>query len=187
MSTVCRIGVKYIAEKMDEQQQRLDQALTASVQANPKAGMQGQPLPYQLRSDAFVTGIILICFVLFSYSLKNGKKYVLQRIKALFQYVFTLTIISCVLSGLYIYEYISETDFMLIRSVSNGLMLGIYIGMSLFYISFKWVAYQFVNWIFFDKERNNYWIQTSFDLVSGISFLLFPLMLLIIYFNLLFH
>ena len=31
MSTVCRIGVKYIAEKMDEQQQRLDQALTASV------------------------------------------------------------------------------------------------------------------------------------------------------------
>ena len=86
MSTVCRIGVKYIAEKMDEQQQRLDQALTASVQANPKAGMQGQPLPYQLRSDAFVTGIILICFVLFSYSLKNGKKYVLQRIKALFQY-----------------------------------------------------------------------------------------------------
>ena len=37
MSTVCRIGVKYIAEKMDEQQQRLDQALTASVQANPKA------------------------------------------------------------------------------------------------------------------------------------------------------
>ena len=137
----------------------------------------------------------------FSYSLKNGKKYVLQRIKALFQYkerfslfddattssnryVFTLTIISCVLSGLYIYEYISETDFMLIRSVSNGLMLGIYIGMSLFYISFKWVAYQFVNWIFFDKERNNYWIQTYFDLVSGISFLLFPVMLLIIYFNL---
>ena len=42
MSTVCRIGVKYIAEKMDEQQQRLDQALTASVQANPKAG-HGQP------------------------------------------------------------------------------------------------------------------------------------------------
>ena len=37
MSTVCRIGVKYIAEKMDEQQQRLDQALTASVQANPTA------------------------------------------------------------------------------------------------------------------------------------------------------
>lgn len=201
MSTVCRIGVKYIAEKMDEQQQRLDQALIASVQANPKAGMQGQPLPYQLRSDAFVTGIILICFVLFSYSLKNGKKYVLQRIKALFQYkerfslfddattssnryVFTLTIICCVLSGLYIYEYISETDFMLIRSVSNGLMLGIYIGMSLFYISFKWMAYQFVNWIFFDKERNNYWIQTYFDLVSGISFLLFPVMLLIIYFNL---
>ena len=202
MSTVCRIGVKYIAEKMDEQQQRLDQALTASVQANPKAGMQGQPLPYQLRSDAFVTGIILICFVLFSYSLKNGKKYVLQRIKALFQYkerfslfddattssnryVFTLTIISCVLSGLYIYEYISETDFMLIRSVSNGLMLGIYIGMSLFYISFKWVAYQFCQLeFFFDKERNNYWIQTYFDLVSGISFLLFPVMLLIIYFNL---
>lgn len=37
---------------------------------------------------------------------------------------------------------------------------------------------------FFDKERNNYWIQTYFDLVSGISFLLFPVMLLIIYFNL---
>lgn len=170
MSSVCRIGIKYIAEKMDEQQQRLDQALTASIQANPKAGMQGQPLPYQLRSDAFVTGIILVCFILFSYSLKNGKKYVLQRIKALFQYkerfslfddtaisnnryAFTLTVISCILSGLYIYEYISETNFMLIHSASNALMLGIYIGISLFYISFKWAIYQFVNWIFLTKKE----------------------------------
>ena len=40
------------------------------------------------------------------------------------------------------------------------------------------------DWIFFDKERNKYWIQTYFDLVSGASFLLFPVVLLIIYFNL---
>lgn len=201
MSNVCQIGIKYMAEKTDEQHQQLDQALIASIQTEQKAGMQGQPLPYQLRSDASVTGIILICFILFSYSLKNGKKYVLQRIKALFQYkervslfdeasassnryAFTLTLITTTLAGLYIYEYTSETNLMLMRLVTNELLLGIYIGAALLYITVKWAAYEFVNWIFFDKERNKYWIQTYFDLISGASFLLFPVVLLIIYFNL---
>ena len=57
MSNVCRIGIKYMAEKTDEQQQQLDHALVMSIQADHKAGMQGQPLPYQLRSDAVVTSI----------------------------------------------------------------------------------------------------------------------------------
>lgn len=63
MSNVCRIGIKYMAEKMDEQQQQLDHALVMSIQADHKAGMQGQPLPYQLRSDAVVTSIVLVCFI----------------------------------------------------------------------------------------------------------------------------
>lgn len=201
MSNVCRIGIKYMAEKTDEQQQQLDHALAMSIQADHKAGMQGQPLPYQLRSDAVVTSIVLVCFILFSYALKHGKKYVVQRIKSLFQYkertslfdeasassnryTFTLTLITTTLAGLYIYEYISETNPILIKSVTNELLLGIYIGAALLYITFKGVVYEFVNWIFFDKERNKYWIQTYFDLVSGASFLLFPVVLLIIYFNL---
>lgn len=201
MSDVCRIGIKYMAEKADKQQQQLDHALVMNIRADQKAGMQGQPLPYQLRSDVFVTGIILVCFILFSYALKNGKKYVIQRIKELFQYkerislfdeasassnryAFTLTFITAILSGMYIYEYVSETNLPLIHLATHELLLGIYIGATLLYIAFKGAAYEFINWIFFDKERNKYWIQTYFNLVSGVSFLLFPVVLLIIYFNL---
>lgn len=205
MSNVCRTGVKYLTEKMHEHEQQLDHALTTSIEAtNRVAGMQGQTLPYQLRSDAFVTSIILLCFVLLSYSLRNGKKYILQRIKDLFQhkervslfdeastsgnrYTFTLTVITSILSGLYIYEYISETNPTLLHFVSHSLTLSIYIGITLFYITSKWLSYQFINWIFFDKDRNNYWLQTYFNLVSGLSFLLFPIMLFIIYFNLSLH
>ncbi len=73
---------------------------------------------------------------------------------------------------------------MLIRSVSNGLMLGIYIGMSLFTsASNGWLISLSIGF-FLTKKEIITGPQTYFDLVSGISFLLFPVMLLIIYFNL---
>lgn len=48
---------------------------------------------------------------------------------------------------------------------------------------FKWGSYNFVNWVFFEKEQSKAWIQTYFDLLSAQCFLLLPIILFIIYFR----
>ncbi|MZU51428.1 DUF4271 domain-containing protein, partial [Escherichia coli] len=44
--------------------------------------------------------------------------------------------------------------------------------------------YSFVNWIFFNKTRNIIWLESYFNVVIGAGFLLFPIVLLIVYFDL---
>ena len=82
----CHMGMEYINLLMQNHQQALDAALMRSVQLANGAGMQGEPLPYMLRSDAVVSCLIVLCFVLYAYSFSRGKKFILQRLKNLFQY-----------------------------------------------------------------------------------------------------
>ena len=201
MNDVCRTGFREIQQLEQEQQARLDSALIRSMQPDREAGMQGEPLPYLLRSDWLVTLCLFLCFLLYSYALRNGKKYLAQRFRNFFQhkqrgslfdepvgsevrYTLTMGGVTCILGGFCLYDYFSDNSSLLFQIVPHSLLLGIYVTTIFLLVSFKWISYSFINWIFFDKERNNYWIQTYFDLVSGISFLLFPVMLLIIYFNL---
>ena len=54
MNDVCRTGFREIQQLEQEQQARLDSALIRSMQPDREAGMQGEPLPYLLRSDWLV-------------------------------------------------------------------------------------------------------------------------------------
>ena len=58
----CHMGMEYINLLMQNHQQALDAALMRSVQLANGAGMQGEPLPYMLRSDAKLPNELLgIC------------------------------------------------------------------------------------------------------------------------------
>ncbi len=81
MNDVCRTGFREIQQLEQEQQARLDSALIRSMQPDREAGMQGEPLPYLLRSDWLVTLCLFLCFLLYSYALRNGKKYLAQRFR----------------------------------------------------------------------------------------------------------
>ena len=66
MNDVCRTGFREIQQLEQEQQARLDSALTRSMQPDREAGMQGEPLPYQLSSDWLVKICLLKCYLLYS-------------------------------------------------------------------------------------------------------------------------
>ena len=76
----CHMGMEYINLLMQNHQQALDAAFMRSVQLANGTGMQGEPLPYMLRSDAVVSCLIVLCFVLYAYSFSRGKKFILQRL-----------------------------------------------------------------------------------------------------------
>lgn len=187
------------ASPLPKQQQ--DGTLLQSQQEAPPSGMAGEPMPYTMSSDWLITCILFFCFLLFSYTMKNGKKYIFQHFKHLFihkeraslfdeasssdsRYIAALNGISCILTGVCLFYYFSYHSPQLIQVVPHLLLLGIYVFSTLFYLLFKVGMYSFTNWIFFKKEQQRNWLQIYFDLWSGLCFFLFPLVLLAIYFNL---
>ena len=198
MSNQSRIGIKFIDTQMQKQQQELQAALQKSIQVSQKTGMQGEPLPYTLCSDNIINGTVILCFLFLTYALKNCKKYLAQHIKSLFahkeraslfdeivnttsRYIFTLILVTSISSGIYLFNYFIHTNVLLNKIVPHGIALGIYISIILLYIGIKWSMYRFIDWIFFDKEKHKTWIQFYFNTTGGISLLLFPAVLLIIY------
>lgn len=204
MNKFCHIGFSQIQELYNQHVEQIDSALQHCKETPCTSGMAGEPIPYQLRNDFAVTGIVFLCFFLAVYALKNGKKYLYQHIKSFFRhkeraglfddtsnfnirYTLSLGGISCISAGLFVYDFFSKTDPFLFQIVSHYAILFIYIFCVLLTVTGKALLYQFINWIFFDKEKNKAWISAYFDLLSGISLVLFPLSLLVVYFNLDFH
>lgn len=202
MNETCHPGVTYILQLHAEEQSRLDTALTQSTWHVAKEdGMRGIRLPYQLRSDWMVTSVLFLCFILVSYVLAHGKKHLEQQFKnfvlskeraSLFddttasdvRYTLVLILQTCILSGFCVYDYFSDHDLILFRTVPHYLLLSIYISYVILFFVGKWFFYSFVNWIFFSKIRNAIWVDSYFNVVIGSGFLYFPIVLLIVYFDL---
>ena len=201
MTDDCHIGFNYLQELHEQQQQQIDQALVRSMQTADLSGMKGEDLPYLLRSDHVISCILLVCFILFTLALRNGKKVLYQHMKNFFhhkkrsslfddvpnsdsRYVLALVTVTCILSGFCLYDYFSDENKMLFQLIPHSILLSVYIGAFALLILYKWGAYNFVNWIFFDKEKQKLWMIAFFDILVGAGFLLFPLVLLPLFFDL---
>lgn len=201
MNEVCRSGTAYLIQLQAEQQDSLKAALMQSHTSKGEDGMNGIPLPYQLRSDWVVTGILFLCFILASYVLAHGKRHLKQQFKnfasskergSLFDegtapdvhYTLALILQTCILLGFCCYDYFSDHSPHLFSMVSHALLLGTYIGSIVFFFVIKWLLFGFVNWIFFNKIKSLIWQRAYFNIVIGAGFLLFPIVLLIVYFDL---
>ena len=202
MSENCHPGIEYLLQLYAEEQSRVDTTLTQKVyHVTGQEGMRGEQIPYQLRSDWMVTSVLFLCFILVSYVLAHGKKHLEQQFKnfslskeraSLFddttasdvRYTLGLIFQTCILAGFCVYDYFSDHDLLLFRVVPHYLLLSIFIGCVVVFLLFKWLAYSFVNWIFFNKIKNMIWIESYFNVIIGAGFLLFPIVLLIVYFDL---
>lgn len=201
MSEYSHPGIEYAFQLYQAEQSRIDTALVQRVHISQKDGMRGEPLPYQLRSDWMVTSILIICFILVSYVLAHGKKHLEHQFKnfvlvkeraSLFddttasdiRYTLVLIFQTCILLGFCVYDYFSDHSPLLFSAVPHYLLLGAFIGYVVLFMILKWLIYCFVNWIFFNRIKNEMWIESYFNVIIGAGFLLFPLILLIIYFDL---
>ncbi len=166
MSETCHPGIAYILQLYTEEQSRVDTALTHSVcHMSKEDGMRGMELPYQLRSDWMVTCVLFLCFILVSYVLAHGKKHLEQQFKN-----FAL---SKERASLFDDTTASDVRYTLVLILQTCILSG-----------FCVFLYSFVNWIFFNKTRNIIWLESYFNVVIGAGFLLFPIVLLIVYFDL---
>ncbi len=178
-----------------------DSAVVLPSRPHTATTLEGEPMPYLLRSDVAITGIFLMCFFLLAVVLGNNRKYIAQRLKNLFiqrervslfdetsdaihGYSVILSTLTCVLAGVGLYRYFLTAEAYLIDRVPHFLLLAVYVICVIVFVLLKWGFYNFINWIFFDREQKESWSKTLFDLTGGACFLLFPVLLLSVYLNL---
>lgn len=180
----------------------VDEATTAPI-CN---GMQGEPMPYKLVSDGNVMTAIMLGFLLVVIALQNEKNGIKRILKnclsvssdraSLFDETYNstsniLTVLLCIVSsimgGLLLYHYFSYSEPDFFFKANHPAMISIYVGILLVYLIVKWIVYTFVDWIFFDKEKNKLWIEGVFNIIAAIGLILFPTALYIIFLDSEFH
>lgn len=164
-------------------------------------GTEGLPIPYTLRMDDGITVILLCCFFLSAYILSHSHKLLVQLMKnfllhrergSIFttstatdmRYLLLLILQACVLAGVCLFGHFKDANPALIQHVPPGILLGAYTGICLLYLFLKWLAYSFLGWIFLDKSTISFWFDSYSTLLYYLGFILFPLVLFIVYFDL---
>jgi len=165
-------------------------------------GMPGEPIPYLLHTDWLITSILFLCMILTSLTLSKEKKYLLQQLKSSLanrsrssmidetitsgmHHKLLLAFHTCILLGLAIYYYYSHHQPILYEKLSHGWILCGYALSVFIFMLLKGLLYHSVNWVFFQKERNSLWMATFFNLFIWLGILLLPVILVIVYFDLL--
>lgn len=164
-------------------------------------GLQGIPLPYNPRMDDGLTVVLLACFFMSAYVLSRSRKFLLQLAKdfllnrertSIFatstssdmRYLLLLIFQTCVMGGVCIFNYFCEVNPALLTHVQPSPLLGIYIGVSLLYLFFKWLLYSALGWIFFNNGKVTIWFESYSTLLYYLGFSLFLLSLFVVFFNL---
>ena len=165
-------------------------------------GIVAEPEPYLLRNDDWITAILLFCFFVMLNIFSKSRKYIVQQFSDFFfmhtekssffdeeagrekREALFLLFQTSLLVGLFFFDFTQESYDMSMWAVSSHLLLGSYVVVCLCFFGLKHILYQFVNWIFFDKQQRRMWAKAYYFLLSAEGVLFFPLAMLTVYFNL---
>ena len=162
-------------------------------------GVLGDPAPYSVSNDDTVAGALLVCFALAMLAASMSRNFILRQLKSLFHLPYRRTNV-----GETAYEVrfqlflvvqtallFSITYYLYNRSLtgdsyildSHLLVVGIYFAIFLGYFLIRYLLYSVVNWVYFPRRSNIQWAQFRLFLTSVEGVLLFPGVLLLIYFG----
>ncbi len=170
--------------------------------SDSRLGVQEAPLPYRLRTDDGITAIVLVLFMLMLVIFSKSKKALLKQAKELFnpprEYhnlfndepdnqqhsIGVLVCLALLTLSLQLFSLNGQESYLITTPVVPYLTLLLNVLIVTVYYLFKKLSYRFVNWIFFDKTKNKKWQETYSFTYATEGLLLFPLVLLTIYFDL---
>ena len=162
--------------------------------------MLGDPAPYNVGNDNVVAGTLIVCFALAMIASSMSRNFIARQIKNLFhrpsrsanivetghevRFQAFLVVQTALL--------LSITYYLFTRTTNSGndicdspiLAVGIFFGIFLSYFLLKNLLYTIVNWVYFDRRSNQQWSQLTLFLVSAEGVIIYPAVLLMIYFGL---
>lgn len=169
-------------------------------QAVDRFGVAGDPVPYAVRNDSIVALMLIFCFVVFVISIGRTREFVGRLLKRLFHpipsendfketsgelgFQVFLIFMSCLLMAVTLYYFTTYVMADTLIIDSELLMLAIILAVFVGYQLLHGVCYAVVNHVFFTPQQNSQWLKTQLFIKASIGVLLFPVVMLVIYFNL---
>ena len=162
--------------------------------------MAGVQLPYKVRGDSAISILLIACFVVFILSTSRSLGYLTRQLKNFFfpthndssengaasvmPFLFFLMFVDCL--TLAIGSHILATDILdaHFRLNSDIFVIGAFFGLFVLYFAVKDLLYRLTNTIFFDSKRNLQMTRAFIFLAAAEGVLLFPMVLLLVYFDL---
>lgn len=157
-------------------------------------GIHNELVPQLLRSNEGVTLVILYGFLITAYVLSQKRQMMIQGLRNLLSTrernsIFfeqtagevsskiLLLLQTCLFSAVITISHFLKQD----SNQPITLLLIVYTAVILLFYLLKWCLYRFVNWIFFDKNKNNLWTSSYFFLHSLLGILFLPAILFTVY------
>ena len=118
------------------------------------------------------------------FRVKHGNTSTENETTSEFRFQMFLVFMTCLLLSLLAFFYTEETvkEPLILRS--HYYLVAIFLALCLSYFIIKAIIYTFVNSVFFDGASNTSWLKSLLFVTSVEGVLLFPIVLLLIYFNL---
>ena len=167
---------------------------------NP-AGMAGEPLPYCFRTDDIVTSFLLLSFFLVAFVTAYSRRFLSAALKDFFHKgrrserlttqednslrgKFFLVFQTSFLLGILFYDYAAERLPEACAKVSPYYILGVAVLLCILCYWLKMLLQRFVGNVFFDAASNRRWTDAANLCIFLAGIFLFPLVLLVVYFDL---
>ncbi len=165
-------------------------------------GIAGDPLPYRFRTDDYVTIVLLLSFFLEVWVVARSFRFLKQQIKDFFyirkrENLFTpdaelrgqifLVFQTCFVLGILFFDYTQEFMTDVFNQVSPYQLLAVDVAIFIAYYTAKLIGYVVIDWIFFDREQHTQWMDTYLLGLLALGTALFPVALLVVYFDLAFQ
>ncbi len=165
-----------------------------------RQGVAGDPIPYTIAGDNLITSLLLFCFILTALTFSRTRRFLARQAKALFygsenrmseitetgnelRFQIFMVLQTCLLFALvyffYIRTYVTTTF-----TIEQYQIIGIFTGVFAAYYLVKALAYACVDWVFFTRKKNEQWMKSYLFLAGSEGVVLFPMVLLLAYFNL---
>lgn len=164
-----------------------------------RLGVAGDPVPYSIASDNLITGLLLGCFILALLALAKSREFIIRQAKNFF-YVqrantteitetsgelwvqMFLIVQTCLLFSVIFFSW-QRTDVTDTFIFDQYQVIGIYTGVIAGYFIFKMILYWGVGSVFFESKKIEQWSKSFLFLIAGEGLLLFPLVMLLSYFD----
>lgn len=159
---------------------------------------------YNPRGDDGIAIILLLSFFISAVLIGKNKKGIVQRIRDFFlnkersslfsqglasqsALIVYFSIQTALLLGVFFLNFFYDLHINFIDDNNSLIILGIYTSIIGIHLLFKQVIYRFIAWMFFDSKQHELWLISYNTLVAFFSFILYPSLLFIIYFDLEFN
>ena len=166
-----------------------------------RSGVAGDPVAYSIRGDDVLTGLLLLCFIAALMAYKGTRRFFSMQARRFFRvkgaggddmpettaelrsqvfFMLQTCLLLALVSFIYTLESVADTFILASQYQLAAVFFGIYVA----YFAGKMLVYWLVNNVFFGRRNSAVWLKSVMFAVSMEGVALFPLVLLMSYFDL---